>query len=95
MFWKSFRDTYKSSDFVNSMLEAMKYADYQEAMIDQNALAKFTFNGWLAVSHGLGIIEPDKMVLENKELIPSAVGGKNMFKTMTNKSKSHLEYLRV
>jgi tryptophan halogenase len=95
MFWKSFRDTYKSSDFVNSMLEAMKYGDYQEAMIDQNALAKFTFNGWLAVSHGLGIIEPDKMVVENKELVPSAVGGKNMFKTMANAAKSHLEYLRV
>jgi len=94
MFWKSFKETYKSSDFINYMLEVMKYGDYQEGMIDQNGLAKFTFNGWLSVSHGLNIIEPDKMMVDKTELTPSVVGGTNMFKTMVTNSKSHLQFLK-
>jgi len=94
MFWKSFKETYKSSDFINYMLEVMKYGDYQEGMIDQNALLKFTFNGWLAISHGLGIIEPDKMMIDERELTPSVVDGTNWFKTMAENSESHLKVLK-
>jgi hypothetical protein len=97
VFWKSFRETYKSSDFVNYMVDTIKYGDYQHFMVDKNVWGvNFNNHGWLSVAYGLGMIETDKMIMRGTEnLSPTIDDTINLFKSVVEtQSESHLNFLR-